>query len=355
MTKATTKFNKYIRFAIKKGASDLHLSAGHKPIVRITGELQEIPYERLINSADNEKILRSLLSDQQWRKFQKKKTIDFSFSQEKARFRVNAFYQRLGLSLALRLIPAKIRSLRELNLPNILKTFCEYQQGFVLITGASSQGKSSTLAALVNRINRTQKKHIITLEDPIEYIFNSHKSLVEQREIGRDVVNFPQGLRATLREDPDVIVVGEMRDLDTISTAITAAETGHLVFATLHTNSAAQTIHRLVDVFPGIQQNQIRTQLASSLLGVVSQRLIPQDDDFIPACEVLLSSPAISNLIRRHDISQIPMIIETSAEEGMRTMNNSLRDLVQRGKISSEKALQYSLNPQELERSLNNI
>lgn len=357
MSNLISKFHQWINFAYEKGASDIHLAAHRPPIVRITGSLKRIPDQSEISSQGMKKIIRNLLTDRQWERLRQQKNIDFSFEfKNKIRFRVNAFYQRLGLSLALRLIPSEIRSIDQLNLPHNLKEFCRHQQGFVLITGASSQGKSTTLAALINRINRTQTKHIITLEDPIEYIFEDQRSLIDQREIGHDTIDFPQALRSTLRQDPDVMMVGEMRDLETISTTITAAETGHLVFATLHTNSAAQTIHRLVDVFPGSKQNQIRTQLSSSLLGIVSQRLIPREEKgFIPACEVLVSNAAVANLIRRHDIAQIDMILETSSEKGMQTMNQSLRSLVHRGEISKEKAIAYSLQSQELKQSFKNI
>jgi twitching motility protein PilT len=251
------------------------------------------------------------------------------------------------ISIALRLIPSKIRTIEELNLPYVLHKFTEATQGFVLITGASSQGKSTTLASLIDEINHQRKEHIITIEEPIEYIFDDDKSVIDQREVHHDTLSFSRALRSTLREDPDVIMVGESRDLETIATAITAAETGHLVFATLHTNSASQTIHRIVDVFPSFQQNQIRAQLSGSLLGVVSQRLVPRiGNGFIPACEVMISNSAIDNLIRENKIHEIPSIIETSRKDGMMSLNQSLAELVDKEEITNETAIKFSLNPQ---------
>ena len=252
-------------------------------------------------------------------------------------------------SIALRLIPSKIKTIEELNLPPVLHKFTQAQQGFVLVTGASSQGKSTTLASLIDEINHQRREHIITIEDPIEYVFEDDKCIIDQREVHRDTLSFASALRSTLREDPDVIMVGEMRDLETIATAITAAETGHLVFATLHTNSAAQTIHRAIDVFPSHQQNQIRAQLASSLLGVISQRLLPRiKGGFIPACEVMIANSAVRNLIRENKIHEIPSIIETSGDIGMIPLNKSLADLVKKKEITRETALRYSLNPDDL-------
>jgi twitching motility protein PilT len=280
----------------------------------------------------------------------KEKDLDFSYDFEgKARFRVNAFFQMGKVSIAMRLIPSKIRTIEELHLPPVLHHFTKAQQGFVLVCGPASHGKSTTLAALIDEINHTRTEHIITIEDPIEYIFEDDRSIIDQREIGKDALNFPRALKAALREDPDVIMVGEMRDPETMAIAITAAETGHLVFATLHTNSAAQTIHRIVDSFPSEQQNQVRAQLSGSLLGIISQRLIPRvRGGLIPACEIMINTPAIANLIRENKIHEIPSVIETSAELGMITLNRTLADLVKRGEISFENALNYSLNPVEL-------
>jgi len=290
------------------------------------------------------------MSDLQKERFLKEKEIDFSFNfKEQARFRVNVFYQKGNISCALRLVPVDIKTVDELNLPLILHEFTKASQGFVVICGPSSQGKSTTLAALIDEINHTRADHVLTIEDPIEYIFKSDKAMIDQREVGQDTLSFSKALRSAFRQDPDVIMVGEMRDPETISTAITAAETGHLVFATLHTNSASQTVHRIVDSFPPEQQSQVRAQLSGSLLGVVSQRLIPRiKGGLIPACEVMLATPAISNLIRENKIHEIPMVVETNLGVGMLSLNRSLADLVRRKEVSLENAINYSLSPSEL-------
>jgi len=348
---------KLLEIAIEKDASDLHISVGHPPVLRITRTLIDLEEEKIITEKDSQNLAFCLMTPLQREKFLREKEIDFAYDfQGKARFRVNIFFQSQKISIALRLIPSKIRTIEELNLPPVLHKFTKASQGFVLITGASSQGKSTTLAALIDEINHTRKEHIITIEDPIEYVFEDDKCIIDQREVYKDTLSFAKALRSTLREDPDVIMVGEMRDLETIATAITAAETGHLVFATLHTNSASQTIHRIIDVFPSHQQNQIRAQLAGSLLGVVAQRLLPRKSGgFIPACEVMFADSAIRNLIRENKIHEIPSIIETSAQKGMIALNQSLVDLVQKGEITEEIALQYSLNPDDLRTRLEKI
>ena len=343
--------------AIEKGASDLHISVGHPPVLRITRALIDLEGEKIITSKDSQGLAFSLMTSSQKEKFLREKEIDFAYDFEgKARFRVNIFFQRGMVSVALRLIPSKIRTIEELNLPPVLHKFTQAQQGFVLVTGASSQGKSTTLASLIDEINHQRREHIITIEDPIEYVFEDDKCIIDQREVHQDTLSFANALRSTLREDPDVIMVGEMRDLETIATAITAAETGHLVFATLHTNSASQTIHRVIDVFPPHQQNQIRAQLAGSLLGVISQRLLPRiKRGFIPACEVMIANSAVRNLIRENKIHEIPSIIETSGEIGMIPLNKSLADLVKKKEITRETALRYSLNPDDLMARLEKI
>jgi twitching motility protein PilT len=344
-----SQLKELLEITIEKDASDLHLTAGYSPTLRISGSLYPLKYPRL-SPEDSKNLAFCLMNEEQRERFLKEKEIDFSYSFEnKARFRVNIFLQRGNVSAALRLIPTKIRTIEELNLPPILHLFTKAPQGFVLICGPSSHGKSTTLAALIDEINHTRRDHIITIEDPIEYVFEPDKAMIEQREVHQDTTSFLKALRSALRQDPDVIMIGEMRDPETIATAITAAETGHLVFATLHTNSAAQTIHRIVDSFPSGQQNQIRAQLAGSLLGIVSQRLVPRiKGGLIPACEVMLMTPAIANLIRENKIHEIPMIIETSLELGMISLNRSLADLVKRKEIFLETALNYSLNPGEL-------
>jgi twitching motility protein PilT len=343
------KLKKLVEKAVEEGASDLHISVNHHPTLRITGKLIPLIKEEKIKPEDAQNFAFSLLSPQQKEEFLKKRDIDFSYEIEKTRLRINIFFQKGTISIAIRIIPSKIRTVEELNLPPVLHQFTVKTQGLVLITGASSQGKSTTLAALIDEINHTRPCHIVTIEDPIEYVFEDDKAIIDQREIFRDALSFPRALRATFRQDPDVIMVGEMRDLETISIVLSAAETGHLVFATLHTNSAPETIHRIVDVFPGVQQNQIRSQLSSSLLGAVSQRLIPAlKGGFVPACEVMINTPAIANLIRENKIHEIPAIIETSSKLGMISFNRSLADLVRRGDISLQDALFYSPDPSSL-------
>jgi len=335
---------------VKEQASDLHISVDHPPVLRISGRLIPLLKKKNISSKDALGLAQTLMTPEQNERFMTEKEIDFSYNfGEEARFRVNVFFQKGEVSIALRLIPARIRTVEELNLPPILHEFSKANQGFVLITGPSGHGKSTTLAALLDEINRTRTDHIITIEDPIEYVFKDDRSIIDQREVYQDTLSFAKALRSTFRQDPNVIMVGEMRDPETMATAITAAETGHLVFATLHTNSASQTIHRVVDSFPPEQQDQIRAQLSGSLLGVVSQRLIPRiKGDLIPACEVMLSTPAVANLIRENKIHELPLVIETSAEAGMVSLNRALADLVKRKEISLENALNYSLGPAEL-------
>jgi len=331
-------------------ASDLHISVDHPPVLRIGGRLVFLVKRKKISPEDSQGLAFELMTDKQQERFLENKEVDFSYNFEgKARFRVNVFYQKEGISSALRLIPSKIPVVEELNLPPILHELIRPSQGFVLITGPSSQGKSTTLAALIDEINHTRALHIITIEDPIEYVFKDDRSIVDQRELGRDTLSFARALKSTFRQDPDVIMVGEMRDSETISTAITAAETGHLVLATLHTNSAAQSIHRIVDTFPGTQQGQIRAQLSGSLLGVVSQRLVPGiKGGLIPACEIMINTPAISNLIRENKVHEMPLVIETSAEIGMISLNRYLANLVRAKEIALDTAQNYSLNPSEL-------
>jgi len=336
--------------AISQEASDIHLSVGHPPILRIVRKLVDLTGEKIITLNDAKEIARSLIAKEHYQDFLKNKEIDFAYNFEnKARFRASIYFEQGNPSIALRIIPQKIKTIEELNLPLVLNKITEDVRGFVLITGASSQGKSTTLAALVDSINHKRREHIITIEDPIEYVFKEDKCLIDQRELYSDTLSFSKALRSSLREDPDVIVVGEMRDLETISMAITAAETGHLILATLHTNSASQTVHRIIDVFPSYQQNQIRAQLSSSLLAVVSQRLIlTKEERLVPACEVAFNNSAVSNLIRENKVHEIPTIIETSSDEGMISFDNSLIELVKQGKISPETAIKTSLNPENI-------
>lgn len=331
-------------------ASDLHLSVEHVPTLRVAGRLIPLVRRKNLTSDDTKGLAFEILGPSQQERFMKTREMDVSYNYEnRARFRINIFFQRGDVSIALRYISNKISTIEELNLPPILHEMIRPSQGFILITGPSSQGKSTTMAALVDEINHTRAVHMITIEDPIEYVFNDDRSIIDQREVYKDTMSFPRALKATFRQDPDVIMVGEMRDPETISTAITAAETGHLVIATLHTNSASQTIHRIVDSFPGVQQGQIRSQLSGSLLGVISQRLVPRiKGGLIPVCEIMINTPAISNLIREGKIHEIPLVIETSAEIGMISLNRYMANLIRAKEISLDTAQVYSQNPAEL-------
>ncbi|OGZ68371.1 MAG: type IV pili twitching motility protein PilT [Candidatus Staskawiczbacteria bacterium RIFCSPHIGHO2_02_FULL_42_22] len=344
------QFKKILETTINQEASDLLISVGPPPVIRVVGQLIPLVNEKKVTAEISKGFAFSLLGEERKEKFLREKEIDFSYDfGGKARFRVNIFFQKDTISLALRLISPSIRTIENLLLPPVLHEFTSKSQGLVLITGASGQGKSTTLAAMLDEINHTRAAHIITIEDPIEYIYKGDKSIIEQREVLVDTHSFSSALKSTFRQNPDVIMVGEMRDLETISTTITAAETGHLVFATLHTNSAAQSIHRMVDVFPAEQQNQIRFQLAGSLLGVISQRLVPRvRGGFIPVCEVMICNNAVSNLIRENKNHEIPAVIETSGKEGMISLNRALIDLVRRKEISLKNAIDYSANPLEL-------
>ena len=334
----------------KHGASDLHLIVGRRPVLRIDGNLIPISKEEVLTPEATKNLVFSILTEKQKEEFLKYKDLDFSYSLEgKARFRVAIYFQRGFVSASMRLIPARIRTIEELNLPPVLHQFAKYSQGFVLVTGPAGHGKSTTLAAILDEINHTRMDHIITIEDPVEYLLVQDRALIDQREVGTDTLSFHRALRSVLRQDPDVIMVGEMRDLETMAAAVTAAETGHLVFSTLHTNSASQTIHRIIDSFPAGQQDQIRSQLASALIGIVSQRLIPRiEGGRIPACEIMFANSAVRNLIREQKIYQIDLIIETSFEEGMISLDRSLANLVKKGEISLKQAEFYSLNPQNL-------
>lgn len=331
-------------------ASDIHLVPENSPILRVNRRLIVLSKKQKINSDDVQAFAFLLMTEDQKSYFLKNKEIDFSYDfEKKARFRVNIFFQNKGISIALRLINNNIKTIEELNLPGVLYEFLKATEGLFLVVGPSSHGKSTTLAAMVNEINHQQQSHIITIEDPIEYIFDNDQSVIEQREVGRDTKTFDNAIRASLRQDPDVLMVGEMRDQESISTALTAAETGHLVLSTLHTMSASQTINRIIDVFSSEQQNQIRFQLSATLLGVVSQRLIPSvQGNLIPACEILIANSAIRNLIRENKTHEIPLIISTSKDDGMMSLDYSLADLIRKNKISMENALRHSLNPKEL-------
>src|SRR3989344_2884813 len=334
---------------LKLNGSDLHLNVGYKPNVRIDGKLFSLQDFSILTAEHAEELAFSLLGERK-NHFLERKEIDFSYAfRDKARFRVNVFFEKGFVSSALRLISPKIRTIEELNLPTILHKISDLKQGFVLLTGPSGHGKSTTLASIIDEINHERAEHIITIEDPIEYLFIGDKSIVNQREVGQDTNSFNNALSSILREDPNVIMIGEMRDSETISAALTAAETGHLVFSSLHTNNASQTVDRIIDVFPREQQNQIRSQLALTLTGIVSQRLVPRlEGGRIPATEILIATPAVRNLIRERKTHEIDLVIETSIDQGMLSLNRSLADLVKRREISFENAELYSLNPSEL-------
>jgi twitching motility protein PilT len=308
--------------------------------------------KKIITKEDTAGFMSVVLSPDDKNLFLKNKEIDFSYTyKDLARFRGNGFFQQGSISFAFRLIPKKIRTFEELNLPPILESFTQKQQGFFLVVGPVGHGKTTTLAAMIDKINESRPEHIVTIEDPIEYIYQQKKSVIDQREVRLDTQDFSTALRSVFRQDVDVILIGEMRGTDTIGTAVTAAETGHLVFSTLHTNNAAQTINRIIDSFPGTQQDQIRIQLASTLTGIFSQRLIPRiSGGLIPAYELLIANTAVSNLIREKRVHEINTLIETGSESEMIDMNRSLADLVRRGEITAENAFIYSPNPKVLER-----
>lgn len=342
-----------IATTVAERGSDLHLSVNNNPTIRVDGSLIPLLKKPKLTAKDTLGFITELLRPEQKELFLKEQEIDFSYSHSGVRFRGNGFFQQGSISIALRLIPQKILSLEELNLPPMLADFAGRQQGFFLVVGPVGQGKTTTLAAMIELINQERAEHIITVEDPIEYLFEQKKSIIDQREIKIDTKDFNTALRSAFREDVDVILIGEMRGTETIAAAVTAAETGHLVLSTLHTNNAAQTIDRIIDVFPAGQQDQVRIQLAGSLMGIFSQRLIPRvSGGLIPAYELLINNNAVANLIRERRTHEINTIIETSSGDGMVDLNRSLAELVRRGEITPENAFSRSLNPKILERLL---
>jgi len=337
----------------KMGASDLHLIVGSPPTIRVHGTLRSIENMEVLNAKQVEQLVFSILSEEQQHKLVKFRELDFSVALEGVgRFRANAYWQKQSLALALRAIAERIPSIDELKLPPVCHQFARLRQGFVLVTGPTGHGKSTTLAAVIEEINQNRTEHIVTIEDPVEYVYSNRGSLISQREMGDDTLTWSGALRSVLREDPDVVLVGEMRDPETIAAAMTVAETGHLVFATLHTNSAAQTIDRIVDSFPEDQQNQVMMQLSNSLEAVFSQRLVPTADGTgrVPAAEVLVATPAVRNNIREGKSHQLDSIIQTSSELGMMTLESSLANWVNQGVVSFEKAREFSLRPADLSR-----
>lgn len=351
----TSKIDELLRYAIQHNASDLHITAGYPPIVRIDGELMEIS-EAVITPEEAESLILPVLSEEKRELLEVNREVDLAYfhqGESQARFRINAYYTMKNMAAAFRLIPSRVRKIDELFLPNIYHQFAQLKQGFILVTGPTGHGKSTTLAAILEEINMTRFAHIVTIEDPIEYVFEGKKSLVDQREMNDDTHSWPIALRSALRQDPDVILVGEMRDYETIASAITLAETGHLVFATLHTNSAAQTVDRMIDVFPHNQQPQIRLQLSNILEAIVAQRLIPLDKGGRRAvCEIMIANPAVRNMIREAKTHQIDNVIRTSADIGMVSLERSLVSLVREGVISVQKAQEYAVFPEEVLRLL---
>ena len=335
-----------LRITKEKDASDLHISVGSPPILRINGKLKKLNLPEL-NRQNVHEMIYSTISDKQKEKYESLHELDFSIELgDLTRFRTNIFKTRRGEAGAFRLIPEKIKSLSELNMPEEIAVFTKKPKGFVLVTGPTGSGKTTTLASLIDIINQERYEHIITIEDPIEFIHNHKNCVIDQREVGIHTDSFAYALRSALREDPDVILVGEMRDLETISMAVTAAETGHLVFSTLHTNSAAETVERVINVFPPHQQYQIRMQFAESLLGIIAQTLIPTIDEEgrVPAIELMIATPAIRNIIREEKIHQIPTAIQTSKKEGMISLDQSLKELLVEGKISREEAIKRAID-----------
>ncbi|MCA1683235.1 MAG: type IV pilus twitching motility protein PilT [Actinobacteria bacterium] len=338
---------------ISRRASDLHITAGARPTVRVRGRLVALEDYPVLTSTDTREVVYSILTNDQRQRLETDWQIDFAYSiPGHGRFRVNAYFQRAAIGAAFRLIPFGITSIDELGLPPVTHEFAKKPRGLVLFTGPTGSGKSTSLAAIIDEINQTREDHILTIEDPIEFLHSHKRCLVNQRELGADASSFAAGLKAALRQDPDVILVGEMRDLETIHTALTAAETGHLVFATLHTQDAPQTIDRIIDVFPAAQQGQIRTQLAVALQGIVTQSLLPTADGSgrVAACEILVPTAAVRNLIREGKTHQIYSVMQTGSATGMQTMDAALASLVAQGKITRALAESRSSTPDELRR-----
>ena len=340
-----------LEIVVQRNASDLHLTSGSEPAIRVNGKLERLEGFSPLLPEQLRQLLYVITSTEQQKELEVKRQIDLSYPLPGvARFRVNIFHQRQSIAGAFRLVPSTIKTLAELGLPNSLYELAAKPRGLVIVTGPTGSGKSTTLAAMVDEINKTRSDHIVTIEDPIEFLHHHKKCVVNQREIGTDATSFGDALRAALRQDPDVILLGEMRDLETIATALTAAETGHLVFATVHTQDAPSAVDRVIDVFPAAQQGQIRVQVASTLQGIVTQNLLPTADgrSRVPACEILIPDDGIRNLIRQGKIEQVYSVMQTGSGKGMQTMEQSLVDLVIRGLVTQEMALSRSSRPQQL-------
>ncbi len=349
---ATPKIENLLEECVRRKASDIHMQYGLPPILRIDGTLVPVNNVKSLDEEDLKTLIFSTLDEDQQSIYLKDKEFDYSFAfGDIARFRVNAFHERGKMAAAFRLIPNEIKSITDLGMPSIVETFADFPRGLVLVTGPTGSGKSTTLAALIDKINHDKSKHIITIEDPIEFTHKSERSIIVQREVHYDTFSFAAALRSALREDPDVVLIGEMRDLETIQAAITIAETGHLVFATLHTNSAAQSIDRMIDVFPSHQQPQIRSQLANMLMAICSQRLVPAiGGGRVVAAEIMIANTAVRSLIRDGKTFQLDTAIQTGAEEGMQTMDRTLAKLIQTGVITYDSAREYAVDINELNR-----
>ena len=347
-----TRIESLLEECVKTKASDLHLQVGLPPILRIDGALQPVAGYKELDETTVERLVFATLEEDQKQILIKDKEFDYSFSfGDLGRFRVNAFHEKGNIAAAFRLIPNEIQSITELGMPPIVESFADYPRGLVLVTGPTGSGKSTTLAGLVDKINREKASHIITIEDPIEFTHKSHRSVVVQREVHYDTYSFSAALRSALRQDPDVVLIGEMRDLETISAAITIAETGHLVFATLHTNSAAQSIDRMIDVFPPHQQPQVRSQLSNILMAICAQRLVPAiGGGRVVAAESMIANPAVRSVIREGKTHQLDTIIQTGADQGMQTMDRTLVKLVQAGQVTYDVAREYAVDLQEFDR-----
>ncbi|MEX0887482.1 MAG: PilT/PilU family type 4a pilus ATPase [Phycisphaeraceae bacterium] len=347
--------NNILKEAVELGASDIHLITGHPPMVRLQTVMTPLEQHAPLSADAAMKMLQQMAGEEQMKTFEKVKDADFSYEiKDVGRFRVNAHIQRQTVGIAMRAIKTEIPPFDELNLPDVVRRLTYLPRGLVLVTGDTGSGKSTTLAAMLDAMNHRYQKHIITLEDPVEYTFTSAKSIIEQRELGADVPSFASGLRHVLRQDPDIILVGEMRDLETTAAAITAAETGHLVLSTLHTVNAAQTVERIIDMYPADQQNQIRSMLANTLQAVISQTLFRRLDakGMAPAVEVMLATPAVRNLVRENRAFEIPNVIETNRAMGMQSLDNAIAELYFNGMISKEDAVAQAAYPEKLERVL---
>ena len=344
--------HKLLQLVIDKNASDLHLLPKYYPTIRVSGELYQMTTLQMVAEEESTKMLLSILNDEQKESLLANREMDIAYAYSDYRFRINMYFAQGSLCGSFRLIPSRIRTIEELNIPAFLKQCVDFRQGLVLLTGPTGEGKSTTLAAIINEINNKYAKHIITVEDPVEYVYPKSKSIISQRELHQDTHSWPMALKSALREDPDVILVGEMRDFDTISLALTAAETGHLVFSTLHTNSAPESIDRIIDIFPPHQQNQVKNQLSTVLQMVITQRLLPRQNkiDRVPAVEILVNNTAVATTIREGKTYLISNILETTEGEGMLLFEKHLLSLHRAGMITKETAYSYAIRPKELER-----